>query len=270
MKYRMAVMILLICFRSFSQTQTCPININFATGDLTHWYAYTGNNANGNGESAIKRIYDSTDNAPGGTIGVSRILEYALPSRPGIQVITIRTTDIFGGFPTIPTLNGYNYNYSILLGSTAITRGSANNGTAAGGYVRGVSYGIHVPPGPATEPYTMTYAYAMVLENGTHMSSQQPYISVTLKTSAGVITCASPNYLLPTFGSASPFGNNKGLTLDSATAKKNGFKVVPFILLMRTRARTDWAVVNTYRMCGQKAGPKLPMTSRLIGGRMSA
>ncbi|MEJ0082107.1 MAG: hypothetical protein WDM78_14460 [Puia sp.] len=88
-----------------------------------------------------------------------------------------------------------------------------------------VSYGIHVPPGPSTEPYTMTYAYAMVLENGTHMSSQQPYISVTLKTSAGVITCASPNYLLPTFGTSSPFGNNKGLTLDSATAKKNGFKV---------------------------------------------
>src|SRR5258705_5141960 len=67
----------------------------------------------------------------------------------------------------------------------------------------------------------------MVLENGTHMSSQQPYIAVTLKTSAGVITCASPNYLLPTFNSASPLGNNKGLALDSATAKKNGFKVSP-------------------------------------------
>jgi len=227
MKYRMTVLILLICFRSFSQTQTCPININFATGDLSHWYAYTGNNANGNGPSAIKETYDSTKTAPIGTQGASLIPEYLLPSRTGIQIITTKSNDVFGGFPTIPTLNGYNYGYSILLGSTAISRNGGPNGTGAGGYIRGVSYGIHVPPGPATEPYTMTYAYAMVLENGTHMSSQQPYISVTLKTSAGVITCASPHYLLPTFGSSSPFGSNKGLTLDSATAEKNGFKVSP-------------------------------------------
>src|SRR5205807_3555455 len=114
MKYRMAVLILLICFRSFSQTQTCPININFANSDLTHWYAYTGNNANGNGESAIKKTYDSTSPAPNGTIGASIMPEYGLPSRPGIQVLTIRSNDLFGGFPTIPTLNGYDYKYSIL------------------------------------------------------------------------------------------------------------------------------------------------------------
>jgi hypothetical protein len=217
----MAVLTMLICFRSFSQTQTCPVNINFATGNLTHWYAYTGNNANGNGPSAIKKTYDSTATAPNGTIGASIFSEYGLPSRLGIQVITTRYNDEFGGFPTIPTLNGYNYNYSILLGSTAIAR----NGGSNGGYIRGVSYGIHVPPGPATEPYTMTYAYAMVLENGTHVSSQQPYISVTLRTPAGVITCASPNYLLPTFGNTGPLSNGRGATLDSATAKKNGFRV---------------------------------------------
>jgi hypothetical protein len=225
MKYRMAVLMLMICFRSFSQTQTCPININFATGDLSHWYAYTGNNANGNGPSAIKKTYDSTVTSPNGTIGASFFSEYGLPSRLGIQVITSRSNDEFGGFPTIPTINGYSYNYSILLGSTAISRNSGQNNSGAGGYIRGVSYGIHVPPGPATEPYTMTYAYAMVLENGTHVSSQQPYISVTLRTPAGVITCASPNYLLPTFGNTNPLTSGRGATLDSATAKKNGFKV---------------------------------------------
>jgi hypothetical protein len=45
----------------------------------------------------------------------------------------------------------------------------------------------------------MTYAYAMVLENGTHVSLQQPLISATLKTPAGIIVCASPSYFLPTF-----------------------------------------------------------------------
>jgi len=223
MKCRLSILFLLICLRSFSQTQTCPVNINFASGDLTHWYAYTGNNADGNGEGAIMKRYDSSNTQPDGTRGAFFLTEYGLPSKPGIQVITSKTNDMFGGFPTIPTINGYNYNYSILLGSTAITRGTSNNGTAAGGYIRGVSYGIHVPAGPATEPYTMTYAYAMVLENGTHVSSQQPYISVTLKTPAGIITCASPNYLLPTFGNVTQGG--RGATLDSATAIHNGFKV---------------------------------------------
>src|SRR5579863_1648720 len=222
MKYRMTVLILLICFRSFSQTQTCPININFATGDLSHWYAYTGNNANGNGQSAIKETYDSTKTAPIGTQGASLIPEYLLPSRTGIQIITTKSNDVFGGFPTIPTLNGYNYGYSILLGSTAISRNGGPNGTGAGGYIRGVSYGIHVPPGPVTEPYTMTYAYAMVLENGTHNSNEQPLFQATLKTADSVITCASPKYYLPTLNNAI---REEGATLDTAAAEANGFSV---------------------------------------------
>jgi hypothetical protein len=121
MKCRLSVLFVLIWVQSFSQIQTCPVNINFAAGNLTHWYAYTGNNADGNGPSAIKERYDSSNNAPSGTIGASLISEYQLPSRNGIRVITDRTNDPFGGFPTIPTINGYNYAYSILLGSTAIT-----------------------------------------------------------------------------------------------------------------------------------------------------
>ncbi len=223
MKCRWSVLFLFICFRSFTQTQTCPVNINFASGDLTHWYAYTGNNENGNGPIAIRQIYDSNNLPPAGTKGAAFIQEYNLPSVLGIQVITYKSSDPFGGFSTLPTINGYNYNYSIKLGSTAITRGNPQTGTDGGGYIRGISYRINVPPGPATEPYTMTYAYAMVLQNGTHISSQQPVISATLETPAGVITCASPSYLLPTFNNVNNGG--RGASLDSATAKKNGFKV---------------------------------------------
>jgi hypothetical protein len=227
MKCRLSVLFLFICIRSFPQAQTCPVNINFASGDLSHWYAYTGNNVNGNVDatdsSAIKARYDSTSTAPSGTIGVKSIQEYNLGSVTGIKVITFRGTDPFGGFSTIPTINGYSYNYSIQLGSTAITRGNGNNRQSGGGYIRGVSYRILVPPGPSTEPYTMTYAYAMVLENGTHVSSQQPLIRATLKTPAGVIDCASPSYYLPTFNNVSEGG--LGATLDSAAAKKNGFSV---------------------------------------------
>jgi hypothetical protein len=221
MKCRLSVFFLFVCLRSFSQLQTCPVNINFATGDLSHWFAYTGNNGNGNGPGAIMQIYDSNRSAPSGTTGAKSIQEFDLSSVKGIQIITVRSNDQFGNFPTIPTINGYSYNYSILLGSTSIRSGG--NGTGSGGYIRGVSYNITVPPGPVSVPYTMTYAYAMVLENGTHISSEQPLISATVRTPAGVVLCASPSYYLPTFNNTTEGG--RGATLDSATAKRNGFSV---------------------------------------------
>jgi hypothetical protein len=225
MKCRLSAVFLSFSLVTFSQSQTCPANINYATGDLTHWFAYTGNNVQGNGPTAIMMTYDSTLPYPRGTIGTRSIQEYELGSVLGIKVITSSSRDPFGSFQTIPTINGYAYNYSILLGSTSITRGSPNSGLAGGGYIRGVSYKINVPPGPVTEPYTMTYAYAMVLENGTHVSSQQPLISATLRTPAGIVACASPSYYLPTFNNVSEGG--RGATLDSAAAKNNGFSVSP-------------------------------------------
>ncbi|HTQ66480.1 MAG TPA: gliding motility-associated C-terminal domain-containing protein [Puia sp.] len=212
---------MLIAWPAFSQSQTCPLNINFGTGDLTHWFAYTGNNMNGNGPSAIQETYDSNSASPVGTRGARVIFEYNLPGIPGIQVITGSGVDPFGGFSTIPIINGYQYSYSILLGSTSITR--AGNSGARGGYIRGISYKIKVPTSATPQPYTMTYAYAMVLENGTHNSNQQPLFSATLKTADSVIQCASPSYYLPTFNNAPEGG--RGATLDTATAIQNGFSL---------------------------------------------
>ncbi|MDR3713193.1 MAG: gliding motility-associated C-terminal domain-containing protein [Puia sp.] len=202
----------------FAQSQTCPVNSNFSFGTLTHWWAYTGNNKNGNGTASIRDIYDSTNAAPVGTIGAKTIYEYQLSGVPGIQVITSSGVDPFGGFATIPVINGYAYNYSLLLGSTSIS----HNSGAPGGYTRGISYLINVPPGPAKLPYTMTYAYAMVLENGTHNSNQQPLFSATLKTKDSIITCASPSYYLPTSNNADNRGT--GATLNVQEAEAEGFK----------------------------------------------
>ena len=211
---------------SAEQSQSCPININFSDGTMTHWGAYTGNNMGGNGPDAIKVVYDPSQSAPNGTIGATTLPEYNLPEVSGIKVITSQGTDPFGGFKTIPTINGYAYQYSILLGSTSVsnqqindvTNGQPSNQTNGpqGGYVRGISYLINVPPGPSTLPYTMTYAYAMVLENGTHVSEDQPMARAIVSTPGGVIDCASPAYYLPTNGG-----------LDSATARANGFSPSP-------------------------------------------
>ena len=133
MKCRWSVLFLFTCLRALPQTQTCPVNINFANGDLSHCFAYTGNNAGGNGPTAIKQTYDSNETAPSGTQGARIISEYNLSSVPGIKIITAASNDPFGGFPTIPTINGYSYNYSIMLGSTAFTRGGGGGGFGVGG-----------------------------------------------------------------------------------------------------------------------------------------
>jgi len=104
MKCRLSVILFFICFRSVSQTQTCPINIDFASGTLNHWYAYTGNNAKGNGPDAIKQRYDSNFTYPNGTLNVTAIPEY-LYSVNGIQVVTYNSDDPFRGFPTIQNSN---------------------------------------------------------------------------------------------------------------------------------------------------------------------
>ncbi|HEX9509394.1 MAG TPA: hypothetical protein VF939_02850 [Puia sp.] len=202
-----------------AQLQSCPVNSNFSSGTLTNWLAYIGNNAGGNGPSAIRDTFGIATSAPTGTLGTSVIYEYQLPSVPGIQVLGSSTTDHFGGFATVPKINGYQYTNSVLLGSTSITR--SNNSGVQGGYIRGISYRINVPTSAVPQPYTMTYAYAMVLENGTHNSSQQPLFSATLKAHDSIVSCASPKYFLPTLNNADSRGT--GAVLDSAKARSNGF-----------------------------------------------
>lgn len=204
----------------FSQAQTCPANFNFGFGSLTNWSAYTGNNKNGNGSSAIMVNYFTNTPLPSGTLGATSIPEYNL-NTAGIRVNTVNSTDPYGFYPTIPTINGYQYGYSVILGSTSITQSQGTGGGPGGGYIRGITYTINVPTSTIVQPYTITYAYAMVLENGSHATDQQPLITATLNTDNGIIACASPKYNLPTLGDVN--GQGGGATLDTAAARRSGF-----------------------------------------------
>src|ERR1700755_2176020 len=108
MKHFFPVVLLLINYSVSAQTQACPVNNSFSLGTLTHWFAYTGNNAGGNPAQTILP-YDSIAPAPSGTLGNSTIYEYNLPTTAGIQVLTASSTDLFGGFATVPKINGYQY-----------------------------------------------------------------------------------------------------------------------------------------------------------------
>ena len=218
MRFLLPIATLLAYTCTYGQSQVCPPNNDFSYGALTHWAAFIGFAQKQNGIAAQQTNYDSAQGAASTTYGVASINEYGLTDYNGITVINASSTDYLGGFQTVPNINGYQYSHSVLLGSTAISR----NNSDEGGYTRGIKYRIKVPAGSVTVPYTMTYAYAMVLENGTHNSNQQPMFSATLTRQDGtVITCASPKYLLPTRDNADTRGS--GATLDTATAVSQGF-----------------------------------------------
>ncbi|MCC6287545.1 MAG: gliding motility-associated C-terminal domain-containing protein [Chitinophagaceae bacterium] len=205
---------------AFCQDQSCPYNINFSAGSLSSWSAQTG------------LVNGPTLQYPVPNTGVSSISEYSI-STTGIRVLTSSSTDKFGNFPTIPTINGYAYGYAIKLGSESTSWDLGTNERSPGGFIRSVTYTVNVPAGLPSDPYTMTYAYALVLENGTHNSNQQPEFTATVKGPAGIITCASPSYYLPTFNDANG-GNGQtptGATLDSAAAIADGFSLSPTLFL---------------------------------------
>ena len=222
-----ALLLLLVSVSGMAQIQDCPANINFARGDISSWAARTG------------LINGGVTNYPAPNNGIASIPEYTISST-GIQVMTTQGTDAFGGFQLIPTINGYSYGYSVKMGSTATSWDYRQSSTSAsnnpGGFSRAITYTINVPAGPTSVPYTMTYAYAMVLENGTHNSNQQPLFKATLNTADSVVTCASPQYYLPTFNNAGggSGSGSTGATLDTATALANGFSLSPTPYLSHT------------------------------------
>jgi len=164
--------------------------------------------------------YDSTSTFPTGTLNTVAIPEYSL-TNSGLEVITANSQDPWGGFETIPTINGYNYQYSIRVGSSNINTTNTRN-TDYGGLFRGVGYNIQVPAGPTTDPYVVTYAYAMVLESAPHENGQVPMFTARLNTNSGTIECANAQYLLPTIANGASGGNNN-YVLDQAGAIRNGF-----------------------------------------------
>ena len=245
MKNGLSLILLLCCTQVFGQLQTCPININYSKGNLTHWFGYTGVFQNKTSRQHLDIInYDSTSALPTGTLNAVSLPEYGtVPA--GVEVLTTNTQDPFGSFETIPTINGYSYNYSMKIGSTTIN--SAANGVqqdpSLGGLFRGLGYTINVPAGPINVPYVVTYAYAMVLESAPHDNDQVPMFTAKLNTNNGIIDCASAVYLLPTTF------NGTAYVLDQKGAIQEGF-----ILSGVPSPNNNGTIMKTHIVFGQRDG----------------
>lgn len=142
------------------KAQLCPENIGFENGNFLNWKLFTGSVSS----SSIS------------------LVENTLPvaSRHSIQNSKI-ALDLYGKFPVVPKNGG---NYTVKLG---------NNGTGA--QAEKISYLINIP---ANRPeFTLTYQYAVVLEDPNHVAAEQPKFIARVKDleTNQYIPCASFEYI---------------------------------------------------------------------------
>ncbi len=144
--------------------QTCPENIGFENGNFSNWKLFTGLATIDKNKNVI---YTNEINTP--AFGRHTIISNKLEK------------DYYGGFPLIPKNGG---NFTVKLG---------NNGTGA--QVDGISYLLNVP---ADRPeFTLTYQYAVVLEDPNHPLQEQPRFIARVKDveQNTYISCASFEYV---------------------------------------------------------------------------
>jgi len=160
------MMLIIACLAIPSKlyAQSCPENIGFENGNFRNWKLFTGTTTIDKNKNVI-----STN-------------EINAPIMGRQTIISNKTEkDYYGGFDLIPKNGG---NYSVKLG---------NNGTGA--QVEGISYLLTVP---ANRPeFTLTYQYAVVLEDPSHPLEEQPRFIARVKDVKRneYISCASFEYV---------------------------------------------------------------------------
>lgn len=151
-----------------ADSQTCPANLDFEDGDLSHWQCSIGFVAvDANGKNAIT-LQDTTP-LPGRHELVSASADGTVPMDP------------YGKFPIVCPYGG---KYSVKLGNT-------NTGSEA----EGMSYTFTVPT--TEDTFSFTYFYAVVFEDPGHTLPEQPRFFVTAYEVAtgNIINCASYDYV---------------------------------------------------------------------------
>ncbi len=179
----LAIVFFLVNNSAFSQTNSCPPNIDFEQGTFNHWQCFKG-------------------------VVTSLGVDSMIPSTP-VTAVTNRHTmtptsyngvgglDPYGNFPVVcPNGSGF----SVKLGNDS-----------TGAQAERMRYYIHVPNVPN---WNILYQYAVVFENPPHQPYQQPKFTVTIYDSAtGLnVPCATFDYTatagLPGFLTSSIFQSN--------------------------------------------------------------
>lgn len=154
-----------LCYAYCANAQNCSPNIDFETGTFQNWTCYIGNvvtNSSKENVITLRRIQP---------LSGRHFMASAYPSN-GI--------DDYGGFPVnCPNGSGH----SVKLGNDL-----------AGAEAEGLSYSFYIPAG--VNKYTLTYYYALVLEDPDHLPSEKPRMEISIMniTDNEKIECPSLTY----------------------------------------------------------------------------
>jgi gliding motility-associated-like protein len=136
-----AALLCILCSSSTKAQITCPPNLDFEMGGFDNWQMAWGQVSNTNGPNEINWLGNTQD-----------------PSRHQIINRYDNSTDRYGGFPRLcPNGSGF----SVMLGNDGV-----------GGQAEMISYEFEVPSN-ATD-YSIFFHYAVVLEDPSHNTEQQP------------------------------------------------------------------------------------------------
>jgi len=228
--YRLFLMMLITSFvmPSGSYAQSCPENIGFENGNFQNWKIFTG-------------LVSIENNQASFTLN-----ELAKPATGRHTIISKKElVDAYGGFSLIPPTGG---NFVAKIG---------DNGT--GSQVDGISYLMTVP---VDRPdFTLTYQYAVVLEDPDHEPYEQPRFIARVKDveKNEYIPCASFEYVatssLPGFKKSAEYEGVIYKDWSSATINLSGYQgkqiLIEFISTDCARGgHFGYAYVDINDVCG--------------------
>lgn len=227
---RLFLMLIVVSFAWSAKlcAQSCPENIGFENGNFQNWKIYAGSIAIENNQNVVT------------------MNEVAKPISGRHTIISNKNlVDAYGGFPLIPSSGG---NFSVKLG---------NNVT--GSQIDGISYLMTVP---ADRPeFTLTYQYAVVLEDPIHEPFEQPRFIARIKDVAKneYIPCASFEYVatssLPGFKKSADYEGVIYKDWSPVTINLSGYQgkqlLIEFISTDCSRgAHFGYAYVDINNVCG--------------------
>jgi gliding motility-associated-like protein len=146
-------------------SQNCPQNIGFEAGNFTGWECFTGTTKVDSGKNKI-------------------VLLPSAPTNGRHEIISANNTSLLDPWGLFPKLCPFGGNYSVKLGNNV-----------GGAQAEGLSYTFPIPAG--ADSFTITYFYAVVLQNPSHSSAEQPRFIVSAYDvqTGDQVSCNSFNYV---------------------------------------------------------------------------
>lgn len=161
-------------------------NADFEDGDFTNWYGTIGNNDNS--QNPLTVVQGPTLN---GAPGINTLGANSAVTSCSWQTIVTTGTDPYGGFPMLDPGGG---GYSVRIGGSKVNLSKGQGGCGTNAMDPGGAFGeqLYQTFAVTNANSLLTISYAVVLNDGGHDSTQEPYFSADVYDNTNtIIPCLS-------------------------------------------------------------------------------